>query len=253
MKASVCPQCNSQLDGPAARCIHCDTLIENGNEDLLQRTSAGAVISRPEIAAHGNVLPFWKFFLLIMSTGGLYQVFWFYRSWTFVSDVKHRGEGFWSRVAATIGFLVPIVGLFLAWNLFARVHRIAIENKLPIRYSVGWFFLLQQSLTVGFLLFGKIDKTIPAQTGPVGVAHSAIYGALLCAPMLNVYFVQRTINDYWMKHQPNLQTKLTRGQIIIFIFGAFLWASVSYSFYLTWTGQIDSNGNPVTQATNANL
>jgi hypothetical protein len=220
--------------------------MEPGKEGSLLGANVSAVpLSPPTKPVYSNVLPFWKYALLLFSTLGLYELWWIFKTWTFLKDVNQRNDGVWSRVGSTAGTVVPVLNLFFLWKLFTGVRAAAVENDLPTRYSVKWLYLAYIVLLIVARVFDRIDDTLPPQTGQAGVCNLAITFGLLFAPLLLTYLVQQTVNDYWKKYQGDLPMKLTRGQIIIFCFGALLWACVTVMFYEIWTGQVDSNGRDV--------
>ena len=263
MDIDVCRQCDHQLVARAVRCSNCGALIEQGEQEFLRPSLATVASNDTEkVEGSSNVLPFWKYFLLIMSTFGIYEFWWFYRTWKFLrhahnkrlgKDLQDKGHGFWVYFGATVGTALPIVNLFFTWNLFSGVQKVAIENNLPPRYSVKWLFLSYHLLILASFVFGFIVKGLQLRTGPDCAYMKISDLAFAVAPLMMLYFVQKQINDYWRKYQPNLPVRLTRGPIILTVIGVCLWALGSWEFYQIWLGQVDFNGDPVSTGTNVEV
>jgi hypothetical protein len=129
-------------------------------------------------------------------------------------------HGVWARVGATVGTALPIFNLFFIWKLLSSVRGIAKENKLPSRFSVRYLFLVYQLFSIGRFIFDRFDKDVRLQTGPDAVSYFALSLVLLFAPLLALYPVQRSINDYWTARQNLPERKsLTAGEIIVAAFG----------------------------------
>jgi hypothetical protein len=243
---SVCPACNHELVARAVRCSNCGVLIGEGSQPF----ALAAQEKRPKSAGYSKALPFWKYCLLVVASFGLYELWWFYRTWAFVKDVNNT-QGIWARVGATVGTAIPILNLFFMWKLLSGVRSIAAENGLPWRFSVKYLFLVYQLFWIARFVFDHVEKdVVHGQTGPVGVAYFVLALVLLFAPLLALYMVQQSVNDYCLARQ-NLPARktLSPGEIIVTVLGCCIWLPVSLGIYQIWTDHIDAAGNDIPQQT----
>ncbi len=191
-------------------------------------------------------LPFWKYCLLLVASCSMYELVWFYKTWSFVKKTDNA-RGTWAKIGATVGCAVPVVSLFFLWKLLSEVRRVAGENKLPVRFSVKYLFIFYQLLCFSRLVYDRVFGEIHGITGPHGLLLFGLSFALLISPCLLLFSVQRSINDYWQAQGMTVQGgKFNLSEKLVTAIGICFWLALSSGLYLLVTGQIDSAGNYLT-------
>ncbi|MFB9864013.1 hypothetical protein [Rufibacter immobilis] len=82
------------------------------------------------IEEYHHVQPVWKFALLSFFTFGLYELYWFYKNWSFIKEFEERDEimPFWR------GLFILFFGQSLFRNVLKRAHQQGYSQS----YSSGW-------------------------------------------------------------------------------------------------------------------
>lgn len=146
-----------------------------------------------------RILPIWKFILLSVITFGIYELYWFYKTWKFLKERNNLDiSPFWRAVFSP---------LFAGSNA-EHVLKLANEKNYTEKYSptvigISYFVLSALSrLPVPYLLISY----------------------LTFLPMIPIV---KAMNFYWQKEKPDLPLKnFSYWQIILIIFGVILFILV---------------------------
>ncbi|MCX7996425.1 MAG: hypothetical protein N2691_01535 [Patescibacteria group bacterium] len=144
-----------------------------------------------------HALASWKLFLLMWGTLGLYYYWWYYRTWVALRSIcgEYRSVGL-----KVLGLFVPIVHLFMIYDLYQNVESELKKHGIPVSFSPGW-----------------------------GVITKFFLGSLL-----GVFFpilIQRNLNVLLLKKEPDtkLRQGLSRREIVLALVIFLLWWSTIYS------------------------
>jgi len=167
-----------------------------------------------------NVQPVRHLLLLSLFTFGIYEIYWFYRTWKQLK--AHRNLDIrpgWR----TVGLFVPIYGIILVYGLFQNIRDFAKEAGRQHYTNPGW-------LTAGYIAASFLSFQLGVAEGetaePGAVLILAVAG--LAATLFGVWMllvVQKTLNNYWMEEQQNLPTRarFSGGETALMVIGGFLW------------------------------
>ena len=148
----------------------------------------------------------WHFVLLCILSIGIYQIYWFYKSWKFFKEHnKINIYPFWRT------FFMP----FYAYSLFKNVFRLAEEKGYKERHSpelLTFFFI---ALTLLLIL-----------PNPYGLISLFSFVPLITAV--------KALNYFWRQEQPDFQerTGFSRGEIALLIIGGIFWILFLFSWLL---------------------
>ncbi|MFC2072650.1 DUF4234 domain-containing protein [Chloroflexota bacterium] len=185
-----CPFCAETIVIETVKCRYCGEWVD------------GHAASRA-LAKYSDAQPVWHFVLLSIFTFGLYDLYWFYRT---LRQLRDQGNWDISLGWRFAGLFIPILSLFLLYDLFKNIRILADGEHCeglfpPGLILIGWVtFNALVSLPEPYLLLTLLS------VWPIGV-------------------VQNTLNDYWSKKQPTLvmRTKLSVGQIVLLLLGGICW------------------------------
>lgn len=158
-----------------------------------------AIASNPP---YSNNRVLWHVLLLYITTCGLYFFYWFYKT---SELIYNSNAGAIKPIWRTLGLLVPLLNIYLLWKLFADVKKRTdtIDTQF-LRYP--------SLLALIFILLSALYR-LPS-----------LYSFLGFSSVFPVLLVQRALNLYWTKLQPDLpaRTKLFWPEILICIIGSIL-------------------------------
>jgi len=194
-----CPFCAEDIAFEAVKCKHCGEWID-GRDNSRAFTK------------YSNAQPVWHYVLLSIFTCGLYDIYWFYRTWR-----QLRDTGNWdiSPGWRLVGLFIPLLNLFLLYGLFNRIH----DNARVEGFIV--------SITPGWMLFGWI-----CLNALINLPDPYWLLSFFSVVLIGTY--QKTLNKHWGVRQPYLaiRANLSAGQIIILILGGIWWILYIYSLTL---------------------
>ncbi|EKQ54919.1 MAG: putative protein family UPF0547 [Methanobacterium sp. Maddingley MBC34] len=192
---NYCPECGEQVKESSKKCEECGTSFE---------------MEKYQKSEYSNVQPTNKLILLIIITGGLYQIYWFYRNWR---DFKEHKNLDISPGLRTVGLFIPFVNLYFVGTQFKDLKDY--EEEAGVKpfslYAVviSWVVLLYLSSRLGFY-----ENPF---TGLISLFLS-------CCMVIPFSMVQKTLNEYWLKEQGDLPRRkgLSLGEIITLFMGLIL-------------------------------
>ena len=146
----------------------------------------------PPFEQFSKILPIWKFILLSMVTFGLYELYWFYKTWKFLKERNNLNiSPFWRSVFSP---------LFAGSNA-EHVLKLAKEKNYQNQYSP----------TIIGLSYIILD---------VSLRLPDPYWLISYFTFLPMIPIVEAMNFYWLKENPNLPLKnFSWWQIILIIFG----------------------------------
>ena len=139
-----------------------------------------------------KILPIWKFILLSVITGGIYELYWFYKTWKFLKEKNKLDiSPFWRAVFSP---------LFASSNA-EHVLKLANEKNYPEKYS---------PTVIGISFF--ILNVLWRLPDPYWLISSFTF-----LPMIPIV---KAMNFYWQNRNPDLPLKkFYWWQVILIIFG----------------------------------
>jgi|GEM_PF-480266 len=99
-----------------------------------------------------NRIPLWQLILLSVFTLGIYDTYWLFRTW---KNIKVLQESQINPSLRTAGSFVPILNLFLLYNLFSRIFLVAKEKSVKRFHPALLVFVFP--LVVGGIIYGLIN------------------------------------------------------------------------------------------------
>lgn len=136
--------------------------------------------------------------LLYITTFGLYFFYWFYQT----NKQLYGHQGIDNKPALrTLGLIIPLLNIYLLWVFFSDTQKF---TRNGFQYP-GW-------LTVAFIVSSALYR-LPSLFSFIGFIS-----------VLPVIVVQKTLNAYWKKEQPDLpeKTQLSWVEILICCLGAII-------------------------------
>lgn len=181
-----CSSCAKEIQDESMVCHFCGELVH----DVETHISDGEF-------SYGQAV--WHLVLLSIVTLGIYEIVWFYRNWKHLKAHKSLDIRPGWR---TVGLFVPIYGIVLAYNQFRDIKDFSMASGIEKSFSPGWVLF-------GWLLFSALWK----------LPDPFWFLALLSVWPLAV--VQKVLNSYWDKEQPELRkrTKFSGRQIALLVIG----------------------------------
>jgi formylglycine-generating enzyme required for sulfatase activity len=188
------------------KCPYCSEEIQNY---AVKCTCCGELLKNKQFS---NAQPVWHFVLLSILTGGLYCFYWIYRNWIHLK--AHKGlniSPFWR----TVGLSVPIYGLILIYRQLEDIRNFSKTAGVDETYSPGWILF-------GFLILPALGG-LPDPFWLLGFTS-----------LLPLAVVQRVLNLYWKKEQPELveRTKFSKSQIVLLVIGGICWLPIIIGMFL---------------------
>ena len=220
MQIRYCPTCGAEADASSNFCGVCGNALAapaeaglpRGEQQLSQRTL-------PYRVPLGRVL------LMVILSGGLYQYYWFYLTWSQYRDYT-RAEVF--PVWHALCLLVPIYGLFRAYAHVQAFKQLMDDDGVENTLSPGW-------AVVAILSAQLLGVVSVFMTGGLGsepeISRSTIFTQVVFLVMTLVIMlslllhVQGNINHYWSS-QPGvtlLNARTGASELTFAAIGVLVW------------------------------
>lgn len=195
----------------AIKCKHCGEWLK---DDALARE----IKLDDGAESYSNAQPIWQLIILSISTLGLYELYWFYKTWKQLNIHKELNI---RPALRTFGLMIPIGGIILVYLLFEDIKKYIEESGIKT-FSPGWmttgYCLL---IAIGLRILDKSSDTPDPGQRLLGLIASDIFFILA---LLVLARIQVFLNSYWTREQATLKvrTKLSIFEIVILIFGGIL-------------------------------
>ncbi|KZX13491.1 DUF4234 domain-containing protein [Methanobrevibacter filiformis] len=234
-----CSHCGKVIPYDAKRCMYCDSYVGNVNNPCNQ----AQIINDHELNKHykqnnynspnnpqqqmkhtsmthsnyhrveySKVLPLSKYFLLMVLTCGLYNIYWFYKNLKYIKN--YHDEDISVGLRTFCFCFVPIAGLLVFYEFLDDMNHYAKSKGLET-YSSGLQLL--------------------------GIILSNFF---VLIPLYPWFFmnIQETINEYWRLEEPNLPIKrsFSSGEFIVLIVGGIITLIFYYMFFIAAMGALQN-------------
>ncbi|MFC1988920.1 hypothetical protein ACFLVJ_03720 [Chloroflexota bacterium] len=185
-----CPFCAETIAIEAVKCRYCGEWVDE--------KAASRALSK-----YSDAQPVWHFVLFSIATFGVYELYWFHRTWR-----RLRDQANWdiSPGWRMVGLLIPVLGLVYIWDLFKHIRDFARAENCEGLFSPGW-------MLVGWIFFNAL-ASLPEP-----------YWLVAFLSIWPIGVVQGTLNNFWSKKQPTLimRTSFSLGQNVLLILGGICW------------------------------
>lgn len=202
-----CPECGEEIEKDADKCKHCGSWFEKPileiKTELNPQNSENNSQNKSEYSNYQSTT---RLAIFIVITGGLYQLYWFYRNWRDFKAHKNLDINVGLR---TLALFIPLVNLYFVGTQFRDIHEYAEEAGVK-NYSL-WVVIIT------WVLFVYLQGRLALNGNPLLDIVSWIFIIALIIPFL---MVQKTLNSYWLKEQGDLPLKkVSGGEVLVLIIG----------------------------------
>lgn len=164
-----CKECGNKLDESSKFCDKCGKPI-NSEIKAIDSKETGESSKITPLTISTNKL----IFLSVLSFG-LYEIYWFYRQWKALKEIKDLKITAWAR-----GLFAPL----FAYPLFKQFFELARHETKKDYSSAGW-------LATGYFILNLLWKLEDP------------YWLISFTSILTLIPVQKAINEYWLSKHPN--------------------------------------------------
>ena len=220
MEIRYCPTCGTRADASSNFCGVCGNALPASDE--LERQRGGQGRSLPTA---GCRIPPGRILLMTLLSGGLYQYYWFYRTWAQYRD-HTRTEVF--PVWHALSLAVPIYSLFRTYAHVQAFKQLMDDAGLRNTISPGWAvaaIVCRDFLAVtSVLATGGLD--IGAEITRSATLISTVFFAVALLAILTVILhVQGNINMYWSSQlgPASENASIGKGELAFAIIGGMTW------------------------------
>jgi hypothetical protein len=192
-RTTACPNCGREILEKALQCSHCRKWLVIAPPPERARPSQVVGPSRGQ--------PLHHFLLLTVFSGGLYELYWFYRNWRdLAADAPEEPTAHPGLL--TFGLLVPFVNVALVYRQLAGIHARLASRGLAAGYS-PWI------TTCIYIALGI-------------AANLTALWSLSCLMVLPLLPVQEALNRYWSEREPasTLRERLSPPELMVIACGA---------------------------------
>ena len=220
MEIRYCPTCRTGADASSNFCGVCGNALPAPTE--VERQGAAQIRSMPTV---GCRIPPGRILLMTLLSGGLYQYYWFYRTWAQYRD-HTRSEVF--PVWHALSLAVPIYSLFRIYAHMQAFKQLMEDAGLRNTISPRWAVVAIASsqllgVTSIFATGGLSSETeISRSTVIVQILFLAITLAIMVWLLLHV---QTNINNYWSSQSgaAAADMRIGMGELVLTAIGVMVW------------------------------
>jgi hypothetical protein len=204
-----CPNCGGEILEKALQCSHCRKWLPEVM--AVPAAAAPTLAAEPARLSRGQALR--HFMLLTLFTGGLYELYWFYRNWRDLDESEASAEFAPRSALLTLGLLVPFVNVALVYRQLDRIRGAVSAAGLQPGYS-------PVLTTCIYFALGVLANMTMLWT----------ISLLMVVPLLPV---QDALNRYWIEREPDvpLREELNPRELAVIALGA---ASIVAALLLGW-------------------
>ena len=201
-----CPFCGIGILEKALQCSHC----RKWQPDVLTGAPVPAAAGAASVASRGQTLR--HLMLLTVFTGGLYELYWFYRNWCDLDD-RDGADASPRSALLTLGLLVPFVNVALVYRQLDRIRSAVSTTGVNPGYS-------PVLTTCAYFGLGILANLTMLWT----------VSLLMVVPLLPV---QDALNRYWSEREPGatLRDELTVRELAVIALGA---SAIVATLLLSW-------------------
>lgn len=166
-----------------------------------------------------------KFLILFFATFSLYQIYWFYKNWSFYS--KSSGESMWPIMRG-------LFSIFFAHSLFSLVD----EKLKQVNSNYTWPASMLATIYVIFTIVGNVSDRLSAKD--IGSPITDFIG-LLVLPIVgwSLYKAQKAVNLSLGDPEGKTNNFLSPLNYVWIILGVVLWAIAGFGLYaITWAPEL---------------
>jgi hypothetical protein len=176
-----------------------------------------------EIGATLYVVSTKKFWVLLIATLGLYQIYWFYRNWKLYKD--HTGSHIWPIPRA-------IFNVFFMYSLNTVVNQRIKRQQLTHSWSPGYCALI----FIVFAVIGNVCDRLSMRE--IGSPITDILGPIVM-PIWGwaLWQTQMAINVACKDIEGESNSAFTAANYVWITIGALFWILILFSLYLIFTGK----------------
>lgn len=189
-----CSKCGKENSDEAVYCSACgnkvgSSHVESGVEEVRYKP-------RPEGSPTSKGMPTIKLAVLSVTTFGLYDIYWFYKQWKNLREIKQLNITPWARA-----LFAPLYSYSLFKHVFELAGQVS-EDDQPPHPSAGVLAAIYMSLSAA--------SRLPHPYWLVG------FGTTF--PLI---VVQDTLNYYWKKTEPNksIRTGFSAWELVVAVVG----------------------------------
>ncbi len=186
-----CKECGHKTEAGSKFCDSCGKKIDSNSEELsINKDDHDSKMIRP------LTISISKLVVLTVLTFGIYEIYWFYKQWKSLNQIKNLNIRVWAR-----GLFTPL----FAYPLFKQYFALANQENHKKYPSAGW-------LAIGYFVLNilwRLEKP---------------YWLLGFTAVVTLIPVQNAINEYWkIKHPKNEIDSSYKGweSVILIIGGVF--------------------------------
>ena len=175
-----------------------------------------------------NVQAPWRVVVLSIVTLGFYNLYWFYRNWEQLKKYKNLDI---SPGWRTVGLFIPIYNIVIIYKQFRDIRNFAIAAECKAFSSPGY---LTFAYVVSYGLVSLVTRYGWGLTDPTKIISvTVLYVFISLSAALLLALVQKTLNAYWEKEQPELRkvSKFTGKETVSLVVGSFWWILILINIF----------------------
>ena len=220
MEIRYCPTCGTRADASSNFCGVCGNALPAPTE--VERQSAAQIRSMPTA---GCRIPPGRILLMTLLSGGLYQYYWFYRTWVQYRD-HTRTEVF--PVWHALSLVVPIYSLFRIYAHMQAFKQLMEDAGLRNTISPRWAVVaIASSQLLGVAsIFAAGGLSSEAEISRSTVIVQIVFLVITLAIMVSLLLhVQTNINNYWSSQSGTAAAvmRIGMGELVLTAIGVMVW------------------------------